>query len=142
MKKRKNTYAIISPPISLSLTKKTAPSEVQKKESILGEEGTLSFDIINWKNWSTNTTKVMNVKYHMAKTMLGDVSAEMTNIPITETGVEFLSSEATVSNGVKFSTFDFTEQRDPAREPLLSSPDNSVYMTIYFRQEYWHWDNF
>ena len=113
-----------------------------KGKSILGEEGTLSFDIINWKNWSTNTTKVMNVKYHMAKTMLGDVSAEMTNIPITETDVEYLSSEATVSNGVKFSTFDFTEQRDPAREPLLSSPDNSVYMTIYFRQEYWHWDIF
>ena len=106
------------------------------------KDGTLSFDIINWKNWSSKTTKVMNVKYHWAGTSLGEVSAEVTNIPITETGVEYLHSDATVSNGAKFSTFDYKAQVEPAREFILSSPDNSVYMTIYFRQEYWHWDIF
>ena len=105
------------------------------------EEGTLSFDIIKWKNWSSSNLKVMNLKYHVAGTVSATVTAEVTNIPITEAGVEYLESEVSVSNGLKINAFDCKWKVGPTLE-YISSPEDMVRIIINFRQEYWHWDNF
>ena len=99
------------------------------------QDCTLSFDIIDWKDWSSKNLKIVNVKHRVAGSP--SIYAELTNIPVTEAGIEYLEADATINDGVKFVTFDY-KSSGPACEFTFSS-DSRVQIIINFRQEYWHW---
>jgi hypothetical protein len=102
-------------------------------------DGTLSFDIIDWKNWSNKnfkSFKIVNVKYHVAGSQT--VSAELTDIPVKEVLVEGIDTEATISDGVKFNSFDYKDGSTYTYE-FAPSPYNKVMIDVFLRQEYWRW---
>lgn len=100
-------------------------------------DGTLSFDIIDWKNWSSKNLKIMNVKCHVTGSWYA-YSAELTNIPIKEAITEGFEADAKISDGVKFISFDY-KSNDPYTYVFTPSPDDRVMIDITLRQEYWHW---
>lgn len=102
-------------------------------------DGTLSFDIIDWKNLSNKnfkSFKIVNVKYHVAGSQT--VSAELTDIPVKEVLVEGIDTEATISDGVKFNSFDYKDGSTYTYE-FAPSPDDKVMIDVFLRQEYWRW---
>ncbi len=106
-----------------------------KGKNYMKQDCTLSFDIIDWKDWSSKNLKIVNVKHRVAGSP--SIYAELTNIPVTEAGIEYLEADATINDGVKFVTFDY-KSSGPACEFTFSS-DSRVQIIINFRQEYWHW---
>lgn len=99
-------------------------------------DGTLSFDIIDWKNWKSKNLKIMNVKYQ--RTGSWPASAELTNIPIKESVIEGFETAATISDGVEFISFDYKAD-GPYTYEFAPSPDDKVMIDISLRPEYWHW---
>lgn len=106
-----------------------------KGKNYMKQDCTLSFDIIDWKDWSSKNLKIVNVKHRVVGSP--SIYAELTNIPVTEAGIEYLEADATINDGVKFVTFDY-KSSGPACEFTFSS-DSRVQIIINFRQEYWHW---
>ena len=100
-----------------------------------GEDATLSFDIVDWKNWDSSNLKITNVKYKVSGKY--SVNAQLTNLPVTEAGIEYLESNASIKDGVNFIAFDYKDN-GPTYQ-FTFSPDSKVQITINFRQEYWHW---
>jgi hypothetical protein len=110
--------------------------ECTGKNSSNGDEGTLSFDMIDWKNWTSKNVKIMNVKYQRKGSW--PASAELTNIPVKKSVTEGFEVDATINDGVKFISFDY-KANDSYTYEFAPSPDDKVKIDISLRPEYWHW---